>query len=102
MSNSVARRGAALGAIGLLAFAIVFSLMAKASIAAAFIGTSFAWLVISVAASYVRRKKRSVRRVQTEQEGRGSAIRRSHRGYVKAYHVAIEAFALRLPLTWLR
>jgi ABC-type nickel/cobalt efflux system permease component RcnA len=42
-------------------------LMAKASIAAAFIGTSFAWLVISVAAWYVRRKTRSVRRVQTEQ-----------------------------------
>jgi hypothetical protein len=49
----------------------------------------------------VRTAQRSVRRVQTEQEGRGSAIRRSHRGYVEAYHVAIEAFALRLPLTWL-
>jgi hypothetical protein len=47
------------------------------SIAVAFMGASFAWLVISVAAWYVRRKTRSVRKVQTEQEGRGSAIRRS-------------------------
>jgi hypothetical protein len=77
MAAALNSAGAALGAIGLLAFAIVFSLTAMTSIAVAFMGASFAWLVISVAAWYVRRKTRSVRKVQTEQEGRGSAIRRS-------------------------
>jgi hypothetical protein len=77
MAAALDSAGAALGAIGLLAFAIVFSLTAMTSIAVAFMGASFAWLVISVAAWYVRRKTRSVRKVQTEQEGRGSAIRRS-------------------------
>jgi hypothetical protein len=70
--------GAALGALGMLVFAIVFSLMVRSSILAAFIGASLAWLVVSVAAWYVRRKTRSVRRVQSEQKGSDSAIRRSH------------------------
>jgi hypothetical protein len=60
----------------MLAFAIVFSLTAGSSIAAAFMGASFAWLVVSVAAWYVRRKARLVRRVRTAQEGSGSSIRR--------------------------
>jgi hypothetical protein len=77
MAAAVDSAGAALGAIGMLAFAIVFSLTAGTSIAAAFMGASFAWLVISVAAWYVRRKTRSVRRVPTEQQGSGSATRRS-------------------------
>jgi len=77
MAAAVDSAGAALGAIGMLAFAIVFSLTAEISIAAAFTGASFAWLVISMAAWYVRRKARSVRRVRTEQEGSGSSIRRS-------------------------
>jgi len=76
MAAAVDSAGAALGAIGMLAFAIVFSLTAETSIATAFMGASSAWLVISVAAWYVRRKTRSVRRVRTEQEGSGSAIRR--------------------------
>lgn len=63
---------------GMLAFAVVFSLMADSSIAAAFMGASLAWLIISVAAWYVRRKMRPVRRVRTEQKGGGSAIPRSH------------------------
>jgi hypothetical protein len=46
--------GAALGAIGLLAFAIVFSLIVESSIPAAFVGASLAWLIVSVAAWYVR------------------------------------------------
>ncbi|WP_065755846.1 DUF3147 family protein [Bradyrhizobium paxllaeri] len=77
MAAAVDSAGAALGAIGMLAFAIVFSLTAETSIAAAFIGASFAWLVISVAAWYARRKTRSVWRVRTGQEGSDPAIRRS-------------------------
>jgi hypothetical protein len=76
MAAAVDSAGAALGAIGMLAFAIVFSLTAETSVATAFMSASFAWLVISVAAWYVRRKTRSVRRVRTQQ-GRGSAIRPS-------------------------
>jgi hypothetical protein len=76
MAVAVDSAGAALGAIGMLAFAIVFSLTAKTSIATAFVGASFAWLVVSVAAWYVRRKACSVRGVRTEQDS-GSAMRRS-------------------------
>jgi hypothetical protein len=76
MAAAVDSAGAALGAVGMLAFAIVFSLTVETSIAAAFMGASFAWLVISVAAWYVRRKARSVRRVRIAQEGSGSSIRR--------------------------
>jgi F0F1-type ATP synthase assembly protein I len=75
MSAAVDSAGAALGAIGMLAFAIVFSLTAKTGIAAAFMGASSAWLVVAVAAWYVRRKARSVWRVRIEQ-GSGSSIRR--------------------------
>src|SRR5207253_9784907 len=56
MAAAVDAAGAALGAIGMLAFAIVFSLTAETSIAAAFMGASVAWLAVSVAAWYVRRK----------------------------------------------
>ena len=52
--------GAALGAIGMLAFAIVFLLVVDDSVAAAFIGASLAWMICSVAAWYVRRKMRLV------------------------------------------
>ena len=54
--------GAALGALGMLAFAIVFSLMVTRSIAGAFVGASLAWIVVSVAAWCARRKMRSIRR----------------------------------------
>lgn len=50
--------GAALGALGLLAFAIVFWWSVESRIATAFIGASLAWLIVSVAAWYVRRKMR--------------------------------------------
>jgi hypothetical protein len=74
IAAAVDSAGAALGAVGMLTFAIVFSLTVETSIAAAFICASFAWLLISVAAWYVRRKTRSARRVQTEQ-GSSSAMR---------------------------
>jgi hypothetical protein len=54
--------GAALGALGMLAFAIVFSLVVERSILGAFIGASLAWLAVSLAAWRVRRKMRSVQR----------------------------------------
>ena len=76
MAAAVDSAGAALGAIGMLAFAIVFSLTTETSIAFAFLGASFAWLVISVAAWYVRSKTRSVRRVRIEQKSSCSTIRR--------------------------
>lgn len=53
--------GAALGAIGLLAFASVFSFRVESNVPAAFIGASLAWLVVSVAAWYVRRGRRGPR-----------------------------------------
>jgi len=75
MAAAVDSAGAALGAIGMLAFAIVFSLTAETTVATAFMGASFAWLVISVAAWYLRRKTRSARRVRAEHGS--SAMRRS-------------------------
>lgn len=62
--------GAALGSLGMLAFACVFSLMVESSIPAAFIGASLAWLAVSVAAWHARRKMRSVRRVRTAENQR--------------------------------
>jgi hypothetical protein len=70
--------GAALGAVGLLTFAIVFSLIVESSIPAAFIGASLAWLIVSVVAWYVRRKMRSVRRARKKTSS--SAISRSRYG----------------------
>src|SRR6202012_4931968 len=43
----------ALGALGMLAFAIVFWWTVENSIAIAFVGASLAWLIVSVAAWYV-------------------------------------------------
>jgi hypothetical protein len=72
--------GAALGALGMLAFAIVFSLMVESSILGAFIGASFAWLVVSVGAWYGRRKMRSARKARTAEKAGGSAVSRSRCG----------------------
>jgi F0F1-type ATP synthase assembly protein I len=69
--------GAALGALGLLAFAIVFSLTVKSSIPAAFVGASLAWLIVSVAAWFVRRRMRSARRNRIARKTGGPAISRS-------------------------
>src|SRR5438128_12297492 len=58
MAAAVDSARAPLGAIGMRAFAIVFSLTAENSSGAAFMGTSFAWLVVSVTAWYVHRSAR--------------------------------------------
>jgi hypothetical protein len=50
--------GAALGAVGLLAFAVTFYSLVVISVWAAFICASLAWLTISVAAWCARRKWR--------------------------------------------
>ena len=66
--------GAALGALGMLAFAIVFSRMVEINILVAFIGASLTWLVVSVAAWYIRGRMRSVRKARTaENAGIGRA-----------------------------
>ena len=78
MAAALDAAGAALGALGLLAFAIVFALTVRASISGAFIGASLAWLIVSVAAWYVRRKTRWVRRkAGTAERVNGSALPRS-------------------------
>ena len=66
--------GASLGAIGMLSFAGAFWLLVDSSVAAAFVGASLAWLVVSVAAWFLRRKLRSVRRLRNAS---GPAISRS-------------------------
>jgi Sec-independent protein secretion pathway component TatC len=57
--------GTALGAFGLAAFAIVFSLSVERSIPAAFVGASLAWLIVAITAWCLRRKVRSVRSGRT-------------------------------------
>jgi hypothetical protein len=53
--------GAALGALGVLAFAAVFWLLVERSVAGAFIGASLAWLTVAVTAWLVRRQIRLAR-----------------------------------------
>jgi hypothetical protein len=48
--------GAALGALGMLAFAAVFWLLVQRNVIGAFASASVAWLVVSVLAWLVRRK----------------------------------------------
>ena len=50
--------GAALGALGMLAFALVFFLLVKASVFVAFVASSIAWLVVSMTAWYARHRIR--------------------------------------------
>jgi hypothetical protein len=54
--------GAALGSVGLFAFAATFSLLIQLSVAAAFVVASFSWCFVSIAAWYVRRSARVARR----------------------------------------
>ncbi|WP_407170375.1 DUF3147 family protein [Bradyrhizobium sp. ORS 111] len=71
MAAAVDAAGAALGAVGMLAFAAAFSmLILRSNIPGAFVGASLAWLTIAVLAWYVRRKIRSMR---TLRQTRGSA-----------------------------
>jgi hypothetical protein len=71
--------GAVLGALGLLTFAIVFSSLVEGSLSAAFMGASVAWLIVSVAAWYARRKWCSVRRARHAERHRGTGISRRSR-----------------------
>jgi len=50
--------GAALGSLGLLAFAAVFSALVQTSVATAFIAATTGWLAVSVAAWWIRRRLR--------------------------------------------
>ena len=54
--------GAVLGALGMIAFAIVFRALIDRTVPGAFVGASLAWIVVSVAAWIVRRKFRFLRR----------------------------------------
>jgi hypothetical protein len=72
--------GTSLGAIGMLAFALVFWLLVEKSVAAAFVAASLAWLSTSVAAWCVRRKWRSVRRARTAHRMNRPAVSRGPLG----------------------
>ena len=56
--------GAALGALGMLAFAAVFSLTVERSVSGAFAAASLACLCASAAAWFARRKMRAAHRAQ--------------------------------------
>jgi hypothetical protein len=56
--------GAVLGAFGMLAFAVTFSLTVADSVPTAFIAASLAWAVVSIAGWCVRRKMQTVRRLR--------------------------------------
>jgi Protein of unknown function (DUF3147) len=71
MAAAVDAAGAALGALGMLAFAMVFWSMVKSSISAAFVSASLAWVTVSVAAWYARRNMRKTRILK---KTRGSAV----------------------------
>jgi Protein of unknown function (DUF3147) len=62
MAAALDSAGAALGALGMLAFAAIFWMMVERNVAGAFVGASLAWLAVSVAAWYARRQLRSVRK----------------------------------------
>jgi Protein of unknown function (DUF3147) len=58
MAAALDAAGVALGAFGLLAFAVVFSFVVKTSIPGAFVSASLAWFIVAMAAWYGRRKLR--------------------------------------------
>lgn len=66
--------GAALGSLGMLAFAAVFWLLVERTVAGAFIGASLAWLTVAFVAWFVRRQLRVIRVAQRDS---GPAIPRS-------------------------
>jgi F0F1-type ATP synthase assembly protein I len=72
--------GAALGALGMLAFAAVFWLTVESSVLGAFAGASIAWLAVSVAAWYARRRTRSVRSSGATRRNGGPAMSRNRSG----------------------
>jgi hypothetical protein len=69
--------GAALGGLGMLAFAGVFWSLVERSVAAAFAAGSLAWLVVALAAWFVQRKLRVARRVARETNVSAMPRRRS-------------------------
>jgi hypothetical protein len=64
----------------MLAFAAVFWWLVERSVVGAFAGASLAWLVVSVAAWFLRRKMRITRRARLGEKISGSAISRSRYG----------------------
>lgn len=60
--------GAVLGALGMLAFAIVFRSLIDRTVPGAFSGASLAWIVVSVTAWFARRKCRFIRRPEQERD----------------------------------
>ena len=66
--------GAAMGALGLLAFAGVFWSLVERSVTTAFIGASLVWLIVSMVAWFVRRRLRVTR---MDQRDGGPAMSRS-------------------------
>jgi len=68
--------GAALGALGLASFAVVFSSLVESQVFAAFLGASLAWLLVAAVAWYARRKCRSVRHMQNSEKAGGSPMSR--------------------------
>jgi hypothetical protein len=72
--------GAGLGAFGMLAFGAVFWLLVERSVAEAFAGASLAWLTVSVACWWVRRKLRVVRTARGGGETAGRAVAPSRSG----------------------
>jgi uncharacterized membrane protein YjfL (UPF0719 family) len=60
--------GTVLGAVGMLAFALTFSLTVKHSVPTAFIAASLAWAVVSITGWCIRRKMRTVRRFRGSQK----------------------------------
>jgi hypothetical protein len=77
MGAALDAAGASLGALGMVAFAVVFWMVVQSSIATAFIGASLAWLMVSVTAWYLRCQMRSARKARISEKGSGSAISRS-------------------------
>jgi hypothetical protein len=68
MAAALDAAGAALGALGLLAFAAAFSSLVAINVPVAFVVASLAWLIVSVAAWHARRKWRSVRHAYAQKK----------------------------------
>ncbi|WP_035647037.1 DUF3147 family protein [Bradyrhizobium sp. ORS 285] len=62
--------GAALGSIGLLAFAALFSALVRSGVAIAFVAATAAWFTVAVSAWWIRRKLRvtAARRAMSRSE----------------------------------
>ena len=91
MAAALDAAGASLGALGMMAFAVVFWTVVQSSIATAFIGASLAWLMVSVAAWYGRRQ---MRRGGVRFRDKAAAPRSRSRQDRCPRQAAVEAFAL--------